>query len=120
VSIRLENTLARLEQIIGRLDTRIQIMKESGTDTSLALIELDKARLAVTAARTTLATIDRDVAVATQGTDVQSKWPTVRATYKNAQADILSAHAALIASVAALRNSSATKPASTTPITTGN
>ena len=95
VSNRFEGLIARLDNIAGRLQKRIDKLESEGYDVSSARASLDSARSSLSAAKNDLSGIDAKVTGAIGSVDPRGQWREVRATYLRARDHVRAAHSAL-------------------------
>ena len=103
MSNRMEAAIERFYNIIGRLETRIEKLKQSGVDTASAAAKLREASQLLAEAKTKLNNIDGLVYSATTSTQPKSDWKVVRETYQEAGRLIRASHQALRETVALLK-----------------
>lgn len=103
ISNRMEAAITRLYNIVGRLETRIQTLKNNGINTSEAEAKLREAANSLSEARTAIGNIDTLVKEATSSTEPQNRWTKVRETYKTTGEHIRKAHQALRETVSLLK-----------------
>ncbi len=95
ISNRLDGLNARLRQIAGRLDKRIQLQASSGYNVDAARASLTKAYEKLDVASRELNDIDRAVYRAFRSQDPKSEWQEVRRTYITTRDTIREAHVEL-------------------------
>lgn len=103
MSNRMDAVIERLQNITGRLETRITRLKELGVNTSDAEAALASARVSITAATSEIANIDTQVNAAVGSEDVKTSWQAVRTTFTNIRDHIKTAHTELRSCVSALK-----------------
>lgn len=104
LSNRMETTIRRLENITGRLDSRITKIEASGTDTTNARAELAAAKESLAVATSLLTKIDTQIHAFVTSEDPQTAWFSVRETYLSAKSAILNAHQHLRTCITLLKN----------------
>ncbi len=104
ISNRMEAALARMEQIVNRLTTRIDELEAAGVDTEVAEGHLTDAKNALDRAKVAIADIDKEMADVTGSESPKEAWQAARGTYASVKAELLTAHQALRATVAALKD----------------
>jgi hypothetical protein len=119
ISNRLDGINARLRQISGRLETRINKQAEAGYNVDAARVSLANANELLSTAENDLKNIDSDVYRAFRSLTPKEDWREVRATYVRARDNIRGAHTELKNTVTALKSAApaaqvATSTASTT------
>ncbi len=110
ISNRFDGIIARLQNIINRLNTRIEKLEATGADVSQAKQSLASAGVALEAARDDLDDIDDAVATVVGSPDPKTEWQGVRAKFISAREHVRTAHSELRATVAHLKNA---QPAAT-------
>jgi division protein CdvB (Snf7/Vps24/ESCRT-III family) len=113
ISNRLDGLNARLRQIAGRLDKRIQIQASNGYNVEPARTSLQSAYSKLDAASDQLKNIDRDVYRAFRSQDPKTEWLEVRSTYLTARDSIREAHTELKNTVMLLKSAAPTPPVAT-------
>lgn len=103
MSNRMDSAIVRLQDIIDRLDSRIQKLEAAGIDTSAAKAALASSQLSVDAALAEIATIDTTVVSAISSEDARADWSTAKTKFVTIRDYLKTAHAELKASVAALK-----------------
>ncbi len=103
ISNRMDAAIARLNQIAGRLEVRIDQLEAAGVDVTEAEAELNKATESLERAAGTISDIDAIMADVTGSESPAQMWQTGRDTFVVVKSDLQSAREALRASVAALK-----------------
>lgn len=103
VSNRMDAAAARMQDIINRLDSRIDKLEAAGLDTTQAAAALASAQTSVTAAISELSRIDVIVQNAVTAEDPRAAWASVKVTYGGIRAQLQTAHTEIKASVQALK-----------------
>ena len=104
VSNKMDAAASRLQNIIDRLNSRIDKLAIAGINVSEARAALLSAQLSVTTAVNTLATIDAVVLAAITSEDPRASWPTVRATFENIRTELTVARTEIRAAIEALQS----------------
>ena len=104
ISNRFDGIIARLQNIINRLNTRIEKLEATGADVSQAKQSLQSADIALEAARDDLDDIDDAVAAVVGSPDPKTEWQGVRAKFVSAREHVRTAHTELRNTVAHLKN----------------
>ena len=118
ISNRLDGISARMTQIAGRLEQRIEKQAAEGYDVTSARNSLAAARNALEASSRDLSTIDRKVVGAVGSPDPKTGWKEVRATYVTARDNIKVAHAELRNTISALKSAAPIPPPEQTSTST--
>jgi hypothetical protein len=108
VSNRMDAAAARIQDIITRLETRIEKLEAAGLDVSEANDALQSAQISLNAAVNNLATIDVTVQTAISSEDPRSSWTSVKTAYQNIREQLRTAHTEIKASVQALKDAAQT------------
>lgn len=116
ISNRLDGISARMTQIAGRLEDRIEKQAAEGYDVTAAQNSLNAAKSALETSKRDLSTIDRKVLNAVGSPDPKTGWKDVRATYITARDNIKIAHTELRNTLSNLK--SATQPSAPTETAT--
>ncbi len=103
MSNRMEAAIERFYNIIGRLESRIGKLKQTGVDTAIVETKLREATQLLAEAKTKLNNIDNLVYSATTSTQPKSDWKIVRETYLETGRLIRASHQALRETVALLK-----------------
>jgi exonuclease VII small subunit len=103
ISNRMDAAIARLNQIAGRLEVRIDQLEAAGVDVTEAEAELNKATESLERAAGTISDIDAIMADVTGSESPAQMWQTGRDTFVVVKSDLQNAREALRASVAALK-----------------
>ena len=103
ISNRMEAAMTRFYNIISRLETRIEKLKQDNVDTASASTKLREASQLLAEAKTKLKDIDTLVINATTSEQPQSDWKEVRETYLEAGRLIRASHQALRETIALLK-----------------
>lgn len=104
----------RLEQIVGRLQTRISMIEAGGGDVTQAKQLLTDAGSSLGSARNRLTNIDEQVAASFGSADPRTSWSILRDNYTGARGDIVQAHTALVSAISLLKQGNQSN-ATTTP-----
>jgi hypothetical protein len=116
ISNRFDGVIYRLENISGRLNTRIEKQASEGYDVSTARASLEAANTALRDAKQQMHGIDEAVLGAIGSTDPRGEWKTVRTKYTTARDAIKLAYTELKNTVTNLKNAPHSTPtASSTP-----
>lgn len=107
MSNRMDAVIARIQNIIDRLETRIAKLKETGLDTAAAESSLASAQVSINAAASAIGNIDAEVAAAVGSEDARAGWVSVKESYSSIRNHIKQAHTELRATVAALKAAAA-------------
>ena len=102
VSNRQDAIVKRLDNVRARIESRLQVIAQSGTDVSAARAQLATATEHLNSAKTNLAGIDRGVETFIGSTAPQENWLNLKRTYADTTANIVAAHSALLSSINAL------------------
>ena len=93
----------RIQNVIDRLNSRINKLNELGIDTSIALDSLDKAQQEIDHAKTILTTIDDDVANFVGSEDPRANWQKLKLTFTEIRDSIKASYQSLRATVESLK-----------------
>jgi hypothetical protein len=104
VSNRMDAAGTRIQDIIIRLESRIEKLEAAGLDVSEAKDALQSAQISLNAAVNNLTTIDVTVQAAVSSADPRSNWTSVKAAYQNIREQLRTAHTEIKASVQALKD----------------
>ncbi len=104
ISNRLEAYIRRIENITNRLESRQQKIATEGKDVRGAITHIAAARTALTTARSTLATIDADVAAFVGSPSPKDRFEVIKTTYRTAYDAIKTAHRESVAALLILRD----------------
>lgn len=104
VSNRMDAAAARMQNIIDRLESRIDKLAASGLDTAEASAALASAQTSIDAAVGELASIDVTVASTISAESPRAAWAETKATYTAIRSQLRTAHNEMKASVQALRD----------------
>jgi hypothetical protein len=104
ISNRFDGVIYRLENISGRLNTRIEKQASEGYDVSAARSSLEAANTALRDARQQMHGIDKAVLGAIGSTDPRGEWKNVRTRYISARDSIKTAYTELKNTVTNLKN----------------
>jgi hypothetical protein len=110
ISNRFDGIIYRLENISGRLNTRIEKQASAGYDVSAARTSLGSANTALRDAKQQMHGIDEAVIGAIGSTDPRDEWKKVRTRYTSARDSIKSAYTELKNTVANLKNAPHSTP----------
>ena len=103
MSNRMEAAINRLQNVSGRIESRIEKLKARGVVTAGAENALASAQVSLNAALAEIATIDADVQAAVSSQNARAGWNQVKAKFFIIRDHITTAHTELRASVAALK-----------------
>tara|TARA_B100000508_G_scaffold134553_1_gene125396 strand:- start:429 stop:1169 length:741 start_codon:yes stop_codon:yes gene_type:complete len=103
VSNRMDAMIERLQNIIDRIDSRIDKLQENNVDTSDAEASLASAQLSVDAAAAEIANIDSLVAEVAGSEDVRAAWATLKLQYQTIKDYLKTGHTELRNTVASLK-----------------
>lgn len=120
ISNRFDGLIARLDNIAGRLQKRIDKQKLEGYDVSAAETSLATARAELTAAKDEMRTIDTSVRQAIGSIDPRGEWRGVRAKFLTTRDHIKAAHAALRETITLLKTSTPGAPVPSIATTTAS
>lgn len=110
ISNRFDGLIARLDNIAGRLQKRIDKQKLEGYDVSAAETSLTTARAELTAAKDEMRTIDTSVRQAIGSIDPRGEWRGVRVQFLTTRDHIKAAHASLRETITLLKTSTPGAP----------
>lgn len=116
VSNRIESTIARLEQINARIETRIGKFDQSEVDVSFAEENLDITNYLLYQAKQSMSSIDNDVSAAVTSATPIANWTSVKETFITAENHLQTAHQLISESVVSLQNPSPASNPVTEPI----
>lgn len=102
MSNRMEAAIRRIDNVITRLESRIEKLKDTGVNTNEAEDHLATAKRYLTSASATLATIDTDVTQFITSNDPRAAWMRVKSIYESTRNDLRSAHQTLRDTVVSL------------------
>lgn len=108
VSNRQEAVIARMQNIIDRINTRIDKLQALGFDTTEAETALLSAQSSVDAAYAELVTIDKQIAEVVGSEDVRTAWVKTKAVYKLVHEHLKSTRNSLRTALAALKTAAQT------------
>jgi hypothetical protein len=103
MSNRMEEAIARMTQVIERIESRIIKLNERDVDTSEAERYLAATKSDLRTAAATLASIDTEVVTAITSTDPRNAWARVQTIYQSARDAIRSAHGNIRSAIEALK-----------------
>jgi len=103
ISNRFDAAAARLTNISGRLDSRIEKLKSQGVNTEIAEAELAEAQTALSEVTNGMRAIDEIVYESVTSETPRQTWQEVRTLFGEAKTDLLAAKTSLRAAVAALK-----------------
>lgn len=118
ISNRFDGIIARLENISGRLNKRIEKQAAEGYDVQAAQASLQAANTALSDAKNQMRDIDAAVVGAIGSSDPRGEWKKVRVTYLTARDAIRIAHTELKNTVSNLKNAQPVTVESTSTTTT--
>lgn len=92
--------IERLENIAGRVETRIETLEDDGEDMTRARTHLADARVHIRTASAELAAIDTDISsIVRDESAADLKWTSVRQAFEKVKMEIRSAHEDLVLSI---------------------
>jgi len=103
ISNRMDAATARMQNIIIRLESRINKLTAAGLDTSEAVAALASAQVSINAAASALQTIDVSVQAAVTSEDPRAAWQTVKRTYGDIRAQLQTAYTEIQTAIQALK-----------------
>jgi len=103
ISNRVEAAIGRLDQIITRMEARMDLLEEQGVDVDDARAELENAKEALQNATDAIASIDTDVETVIGSEDPQAAWSSVRTVFTTVKSELQIAQTALKSSLALLK-----------------
>ncbi len=118
ISNRLDGLGARLRQIAGRLEARINTQAEAGYNVDAPRASLANANELLSTAENDLKDIDNEVYRAFRSLTPKEDWRQVRATYIRARDNIRAAHTELKNTVTALKSAAPTATIATSTAST--
>lgn len=104
LSNRLDATIARLQNISVRLESRANKIASGGADVSEALNTIESARNSLQQAAQGMSTIDAQIAQVVGGDSPVEQWASAKNTYQTASVLVRAAHSDLNAAVSLLKN----------------
>jgi len=104
MSNRFDATIARFSHISTRLESRIAKLNDEGIDTTIAVLELQNAKVTLDEARLSMLDIDAVVYNAVTSESPRTTWPAVRTNFREVHTKLLATHASLRQVVAALKD----------------
>ena len=108
ISNKMDAAAIRLQNIIGRLDSRINKLEAAGIDVAAARLTLNSAQVSLTTAVNSLATIDATVLAAIGSQNPQATWADARDTFQTIRINLLTARTDIRATIEALQTSART------------
>lgn len=105
VSNRMEAAIARIQNVIDRVNTRIIKLEGAGLDVSEAQRIMASAQTSLDAAAAQIETIDVEVNAAVTAEDPRKAWQTVKAKYQSIRDQLRTAHSEIKAAIQALKDS---------------
>jgi hypothetical protein len=114
ISNRFDAVIARLQNISGRLETRLQKLQAEGQSNESAQASLVVAQEALSTAKANMASIDEQVQRTVGSTEPLREWRIVRQNYSETKTIILTAHTELRNTIALIKNPTATENTATT------
>lgn len=118
ISNRFDGLIARLDNIAGRLQKRIDKQRSEGYDVSAAELSLATARTELNSAKEEMKTIDVSVRQAIGSVDPRGEWRGVRVKFLTTRDHIKAAHAALRETITLLKTTTPGAPLPTNATTT--
>lgn len=103
LSNQMDATVARIQNVIDRLYTRIDKLKADGVDTSASETSLAVAQQEIDKASSMLSSIDSDVATFIGSENPKAGWQSLKQTYSAARDAIKGSHQALVTSILTLK-----------------
>jgi hypothetical protein len=103
VSNRIEAAIRRMENVIGRIESRTEKLSERGVDTTVAEGHIRDAKQTLEEAKSLIADIDRAVANVTGSENPREAWAETKTIFVDAKAALLSVHESLRAAIDALK-----------------
>lgn len=103
MSNRMDASIGRLQNIIDRLESRIEKVTTAGIDATASTEILNNAQTSLDLARTEIAAIDSSVAAAVSAENARTAWTAVRENFVTIRDYLTQSHQELRATVAALK-----------------
>jgi len=104
ISNRMDAAAARMQNIITRLESRIDKLQSAGLNTTEATVALASAQTSIDAAVIALTRIDVTVQTAVTAEDPRAAWEEVKVAYGSIRAQLRTANTEMRASVQALKD----------------
>lgn len=120
MSNRMDSAVARLQNVTGRLNSRLGKMEIEGKDVTAARTELALAQSKLDEAKRNLATIDTEVNAFVGSATPRENWNNLKNTYLNTRALIITAHQSILATINLAQNTTVSVPDTASTTTTTN
>lgn len=117
MSNRMDSAVARLQNVIDRLTTRLDIMLAEGANVTPAMVELALAQNSLDEAKRNLENIDVEVNAFTGSATPRENWGNLKKTYLSTRDAIVTAHQSILATIN-LAQTAGVAPEPTTSTTT--
>lgn len=120
MSNRMDSAVARLQNVISRLNSRLDKMSDAGLNINDARTELNLAQNKLDEAKVNLANIDTEVAAFIGSATPRETWVNLKNTYSATKTLIVASHQSILATLNLARNATATPTETETATTTPN